>query len=781
MTQTKYDSAYWQKEIRRSIDDRADFRKEADHANKVYEGKGDLDGVSRRINCFWAYIQTVLPAFVSNLPTVEAKLRKYTGSDLYTVGAILLERNVDYANKEHFEFGKVATHSILQWLIAGQGVLWARYQPEIARKVVDYAENEEQEDGTTRIIEKSKEVDWKRGEKAILESISYNDFLYQICPDPEQIAWKGRRAYLTYSEVKEKFGQDLAEELDYNITPKTNDRTEKAVYEGKTELKEIWCEPSGKVYWCADGKDNHIVEAGDPPVRYAKFFPCAVIDGYLPLNSVIPRSDYTQNKDIILEIERLVTRKHYAIQSVRFNATYDPVLKDTINKIFSTDYEMFPNPNWTAYQKTGGLAGGVHFFDPTMYTNAVKFLGEEIEMQLRRFYDNTGASDLIRGATNPLETATAQQLKSNYSSLRFSVRQKQVYEFINEAENLLAEIIGEQFSPKTILETADLQDIQAKYPGVNPVEVVAMLKSDERRRYRIEITSDSLTQLDERQDRAERIDFIQSAGGFLTQMKDLVTTTPSAVNLASQMLDFVLKSYKAGKDLTGQFKQTFNQMTQEALKAQQNGQNDPRVAIEQQKLQIAQTESQLKQQQMQINAQISQMNAQIENTRLSLEAGKQQFEQQYKTQELGIKAQESQLKYAVDTEKLKIEAAKISQKTETEAINAELKAIQEKFNQQLQAAYLKLDEFAVVSKENEKLIEEKRLASQERIETLRVISEQISKLSEAKSAKQSEGESKAPGVVIHNHIPKSGGKRIQKSENGIWESREIEDADEGHE
>jgi autotransporter translocation and assembly factor TamB len=246
--------------------------------------------------------------------------------------------------------------------------------------------------------------------------------------------------------------------------------------------------------------------------------------------------------------------------------------------------------------------------------------------------------------------------------------------------------------------------------------------------------------------------------------------------LAGSMLEFVIKHYKGGKELSGQFNNAFQVAAQELIQAKQQGQNDPKIAIEQQKLQIAQMDSQMKGQQMQLDSQMAQLKAQTENAKLALESGNQQFEHQYKTQELGIRSQESQLKYAIETERLRIEASKIAQNSEIQLVNAEMKALQNKFEQQMQAAYLKLDEFSVVSKENEKLIEEKRLASEERIETLRLVTEQMAKVNETKAAKSSEGEAKTPGVVIHNHIPKQGGKRHIKTKDG-WESRDLDSDD----
>lgn len=780
-----YDKAYWLKEIQRFKDERQHFTKQAILANKTYQGKSELDGVTRKINCFWSYIQTVLPAFYSAMPAIEVKQRKKVGNLGHTVGSIILERNIDYAIKECFPFSKVAYDSILQFLIAGQGVLWARYDSTIGTKEMEYMEDEEQEDGSIMPVSGMQEVEYKEQEKAILESLSHHDFMYQVCTNQSDIEWKGRRAYLTKEKVREKFGKDLADKVSYHVKPiDSTSYNDRDVYEGKAEFKEIWCRESGKVYWLSSTKEEELIESGDPPLKLESFFPCSVIDSYLPLDSVMPMSDFSQNQDIILEIERLTTRKHHAIQSIRYNATYDPILGDLVKDIFGADYKMIPNPNWTAYSKTGGMAGGINFFDPAPYVSAVQFLSQEITNQLTRFYENTGASDLIRGATSPLETATAQQLKSNYSSLRFSVRQKQVYEFFNGGMNLLGEIIAENFSPEKMIEVADPEDLMQKYPEVDLMAVTEMLKSDERRRYRIEITSDSLTQLDERQDRQERLDFVQSAGGFLGQMKDLITQTPATLPLASNMLTFVLKSYKAGKELEGQFQSSFQQMAQQIQQQQQQAQQNPNAASDQMKMQIAQMQAQLEGQKLQLQSSIEQLKAQQESQRLQIEMADSQFNRELKTQELMANSQEVQLKYGIEAEKVRIEQAKLENKNDLDQLNLEIKGMQESFNQKIEAAYLKLDEFQVTAKENEKLIEEKRLASTEKIETLRIISDQIASINQVKAQQQIDTSPKEPKekpqpVIVNLHT--GGGKQrevtVKRSKDGtlVGRTRDLDD------
>jgi hypothetical protein len=110
-----------------------------------------------------------------------------------------------------------------------------------------------------------------------------------------------------------------------------------------------------------------------------------------------------------------------------------------------------------------------------------------------------------------------------------------------------------------------------------------------------------------------------------------------------------------------------------------------------------------------------QANLTVEQAKLASDAE----DRMLKAQELAVKAEEARQDHAVELGKLQIEFAKLKITEEDKAANIQLKAMSEAFDQDLKTAYLRLDEFGTVAKENEKLIEEKRLAGKERIENLK--------------------------------------------------------------
>jgi hypothetical protein len=85
-------------------------------------------------------------------------------------------------------------------------------------------------------------------------------------------------------------------------------------------------------------------------------------------------------------------------------------------------------------------------------------------------YEITGMSDIMRGVSDPNETASAQETKSQYGSMRLGKHQQAVSRFIRDGIQIMAEIVANHFSQKTLsmitgidlFTQAEKQQIQAQ-------------------------------------------------------------------------------------------------------------------------------------------------------------------------------------------------------------------------------------------------------------------------------------------------------------------------------
>jgi len=633
--------------------------------------------------------------------------------------------------------------------------------------------------GPGGIMLSSLEVERKADEKAILEVVQYSDYDCSDARTEQEIEWQSRRAFLDKAEAEEKFGKQIAKDLQYDSYPeviKKDIARKDDKYEGKAELYEVWCKATGKVYWMQKGGDKSILEVSDPPVKFDKFYPCSVIRQTADPDSVVPVSDYAHVKDQILEVERLTTRIHAVTQAIRTNQLYDATLGNQVEQLYTGDLKVIPVTNWPSYKQRGGLANGIESLNIEPYINALNVLQGARQTALQQLYETLKVSDLLRGTSEQYKSATANRLESQWSSLGLIVRQNMFAKFISDSIANLGTIIAEQFEPETIFDVGDADALieptifipqppppppmpeegQEGMPpgdmGMPPMpppmpdplqkidemkqQIVEIFRDNKKRNYRIEIATDSMVAIDQAQQAQEGSQLIQTAGQFFDQMRGLVDQYPPLIDFSISLFQNMIKRFKGGKELDGIFTKALQQIGEIAKAkeeaAKQPPPPDPVMQEMQARMQIAQIESQTRLQQAQMEAQDRSVKNQIEiqNQQLKMQRDQldaqlsvqqQQFKEFIEQQKLGIDQQEVQIKaQSVQVDMLKVQAT-----AQTEADKALIKQESSQMQHILDIQKLELEQMRIRLSESEKLMEERRLASEQQLDRIRLQMDQV--------------------------------------------------------
>jgi len=778
---------------------------------------GILNDAERRLNVWWYCINTLLPAYYSSTPKAEVNLRKRTGGLPYELGSVILERNTQFVMDTHFDFDKVGYNAALQFLLTGQSVLWARYVAKFETVLEEIAVIQDPtgqlidgmgrpytgdtkilQPGEGNILSASMEVEKKVSEKALLDVIQYNDYNCSDARSEDEIEWQSRRAFLDRSQAEQLFGRDVANDLVYDSFPEVMKKDlarKEDKFEGKAELHEIWCEATNKVYWLQKTGEKAIIESSEPPTKFEKFYPCSVIRQSADPDSVVPVSDYAHVRDQILEVERLTTRIHAVTQAIRTNFLYDAAMGPTVEQLFAGDLKGTPIINWPSYKGRGGLQAGVEFYPVEPFVNALNVLQGARGAALQQLYETMKVSDLLRGTSEQYKSATANRLENQWSSLGLVVRQNMFSKFISDGISNLGTIVAEQFDPETILEIGDADALieptiyippappmpemtpegmppMAPPPAPDPLQkidemkqqIIGLLRDNKKRSYRIQIATDSMIAIDQQQQQQDGAMLIEQAGQFFDQMRGLVDQYPPLLDFSISLFQNMIKRMKGGKELDGIFTKAMQQVGEIAKAkeeaAKQPPPPDPTTLEVQGRLQIAQVESQAKIQVMQMEMQDKatknqlayqeqQLKMQRDQLTSQLDIQKQQTEEYFKQQELALAQQEIQVKQsAVQVDMLKVQAMAES--------DANKQAIQQETNrmsQILEIQKLELEQMRVRLAESEKLMEERRLASEQQLERVRMSMETI----QNRSIEQPKQEQKP--IVIQNIIPKAGRRK----------------------
>lgn len=629
--------------------------------------------------------------------------------------------------------------------------------------------------GEGNIFIASIEVERKVREKALLDVIQYNDYNCSDARTEDEIEWQSRRAFLDRSQAEQLFGRNVADDLVYDSFPEVMKKDlarKEDKFEGKAELHEIWCEATNKVYWLQKSGDKPIIESSEPPTKFEKFYPCSVIRQSADPDSVIPLSDYAHVRDQILEVERLTTRIHAVTQAIRTNFLYDAAMGPTVEQLFAGDLKGTPIINWPSYKGRGGLQAGVEFYPVEPFVNALNVLQGARSAALQQLYETLKVSDLLRGTSEQYKSATANRLENQWSSLGLVVRQNMFSKFISDAISNLGTIIAEQFEPETILEIGDADALieptiyipppppmpEMSLEGMSPgdtgmmppmapppppapdllqliddmkQQIIGLLRDNKKRSYRIQIASDSMIAIDQQQQQQDGAMLIQQAGQFFDQMRGLVDQYPPLLDFSISLFQNMIKRMKGGKELDGIFTKAMQQVGEIAKAkeeaAKQPPPPDPTTLEVQGRLQIAQVESQAKLQVMQMEMQDKatknqlvfqeqQLKMQRDQLASQLEVQKQQTDEYFKQQELALAQQEIQVKQS----SVQVDMLKVQSMAESDANKQAIQQETNRMSQILDIQKLELEQMRIRLAESEKLMEERRLTSEQQLERVRM-------------------------------------------------------------
>lgn len=628
--------------------------------DRYMDERGD-NNTAARFNILYSNIQTLHPAIYASTPTPNIDRRYDSDDDLGRYASLVLERSVSYYVKNDL-FDKVMKQATLDRLLSGRGQSWVRYVPvfEESPQLTD-DEDEKEESLVT--------------EDVVPDYVHWKDFGHTWGRTWQEVRAVWRRVNMTRAALVKRFGEELGGKIPLDGVIKGAD--EATIQNSKVAcIYEIWDKSKKEVIWLHKACPELLQKMPDP-LGLKDFFPCPEpIYSTISNENLIPCPDYIQYQDQAQELDNLTARITMILKAVKVAGVYDGDAQG-IDRLLSESVEnkLIPVDAWAKFGDKG-LAGVISFFPLQEIVATLQSLYQARETVKQDLYEITGISDIVRGQSKASETATAQQLKGQFATLRLDNNQKDVARFSKDLVVIMTEIIAKHFSLDTIkkvsgvrlLTNEEKQLIEAQQqqaqmmaqqaqamgqeaPPPPPVpeeieelmqlptweEVEALIRDDTARNFRIDIETDSTIKTDQENEKQARIEFLGAVSGFMAQA---VNTPPELMPLAMEMLMFGVRGFKVSRELETTFESTLRKMKQAQEQAQnQPQQEDPAIAAEQQRTQ-AEMET------AQFNAQSS----------MEIEQMKAQAQQQALQTQLQIKNIDAQMKL-IDLEMKKMELA----------------------------------------------------------------------------------------------------------------------------
>ena len=640
-----------------------EYKRWMDKGEKISKRYRDITELENRViertatsyNILWSNVQTLLPALYSQTPKTQVDRRFKDKDPLGRVSAQILERATDYCVKEE-EFDDVMMQCCLDYLLVGRGTAWVRYVPHIEqrkevvlpdqRQAMHETEDELFEEGG-EVYRMFEEVTY---EQALTDYVHWKDFLHSPARVWEEVRWVARKVYMTRDQLVGRWGEELGNQipLDYEVhaAKRIVEEEEGFIQEAfkKAQIYEIWSKEDKKVYWYSDA-GGRIIEEKPDPLGLSGFFPCPKpLYATLTNDNLIPVPDYVMYQDQATELDDLTARIDLLTNASRIMGVYDANFEE-LQRIMdeSAENELIPVKDWPGFVQAGGFQGVMQTFPLGEIVSALQTLVQMREQIKADMYELTGLSDIIRGYSAPVETATAAQLKGQFASLRIQPRQHEVQRLARDIVALKAEIIAEHFSPETIALMAGTemmtQDVQGTF-----VQAVQLLRNDAMRTFRVTIETDSTIAIDTDMEKAQRTEVVQVIGQFLQQSMQVGMVMPQLAPMLGELLLWLMRGYKTGRNLEGSIEQAI-EMAQQSQQQPQPEQPDPELL----KLQ---TDTQLKQAELQ--AEIQQAAAKLQQDAV-IKQQELESKNQIEMQKIAQRQEEMSAKMQVDLQKLRQE------------------------------------------------------------------------------------------------------------------------------
>ena len=514
-----------------------------------------------------------------------------------------------------------------EYLRYGRGTAWARLaerpmgrheMSQTVESVTPPSEDtgeasEAPEDmGQERQTQLTVELDW----------VTACDFAHDPARSWRNVKWVARRVWMTREQGEKRFGdvfQDVPMKKRVEETgTKTDDRA--AVWE-------IWCKNTEQVYFVAEDCE-HILDQENPWLDLRGFFPCPKpCYGTLVPGSLVPVPEVVQYKDQIEEINEYTARIAALSQSLRLRGFYPAGAGDISEAIEaamkSMDDRQILVP-LSSFAAMGGssLRESIVWLPVDQVIQTINALVDLRRTVIEDVYQITGISDIVRGSTKASETLGAQQLKSQWGSIRIRERQQEIIRFARDVVRIMAEILAEEIPQDTLMQMSQVQlpteeqQQQAamflqqaqQYPqmaqlaqqmGMPPppppdpqqlkmaqkalktpsIEaVVQFLRDDRARGFIIEIETDSTIQPDEDAEKQRRIEFVTAIGGMFQQSAPIIMQEPMLAPFAVELLKFAAGAFRAGRPLEAtidQLGEVLEGVAEQAMQPQQQEQAQP--------------------------------------------------------------------------------------------------------------------------------------------------------------------------------------------------------------
>lgn len=597
---------YWLKELDAARKRVKEYRKIASRIVKLYEG-GKAD--ESPFNILYSNTETLAPALYNNLPRPVVQRRFKDDDPIGKVASDVARRSLEFLIDNELgtytPFDDLMAQAVLEALVPGQGITRFKYDASIVElpepeNPTEGAEDDTGEGDVEAVAgeihpEPAEQVEY---ETVCGESVPWDRFLHGYAKQWKDVPWIAFEHFMTREELVKNFGEEIGHRIPLNVSGKESssesdygddDDSKLHDAEGVTlaHVFEIWDKETKMVRFLAPSYPAGFVKSVEDPLELSGFFPMPQPLMLFPkISSLVPVPLYTMYEEQAKELNRVTVRINKIVQALKVRGFYDSTLEGLDKVLSADDNVLIPAENVAAMQQGQTLEKAIWLMPLEKLVAVLQQLYVQRQQVKQVIYEITGISDILRGASVASETATAQNIKNQWGTLRLRKMQKQVARYARDCLRIMAEIAMTKFSQQTIsqmtglqfpteaqkqqaqmlLQQAQMQQVPGQPPVQPPPQLIAMaqlpswetimglLANDLQRNYRIDIETNSTVDAEATEDKQNLGEFLNAIAQFMNGVAPLVQQGVLPFDAAKSILLAVTRRYRFGPEVEDDLK-----------------------------------------------------------------------------------------------------------------------------------------------------------------------------------------------------------------------------------
>lgn len=685
------EAKYWQQQIELSDSDCKDWIKDGKAVVDRYKGEKlkRVKSDNKRFNILYSNTETLKSALFARMAKPDIRRRFSDRDPIGKQVAEIVERSAIYC-QDTYDSEKAVEHAIEDYLLPGRGLNRVCYEAETAKADPKQGETEGKE--------------YVAKQELYEKYWPWEDFRHEPAKTWDKVTWEAFRHLMSRDDLTQNFKNLTPEQIQaipLAWTPKADDTKVADSYK-RAEVWEVFDKTTKTRIWIVPGFKEVCRKDADP-YGLEGFFPNAEpLQAVTANDTFIPSPEFHIYKDQADGLDEIESRIDRLTKALKRRGVYDATFKELAQLSKASDNQFVPVKNYAELSQKGGLAAAFQSEDIKAIAEVLASLHEQRDLRVQTIYEVCGIADIMRGSSDPRETLGAQKIKAQFGGNRLKKRQDKVQKWIRDTLRIKCEIIAEHFEPQKLAEItgfkwmdeAAIKQWQAEQmakmpppqPGQPPAQppppptenvitpdMMKILRSDKLRSYRIDIETDSTVFEDAEAEKQAVTEMLKAASEFVTAWFPIIAAQPALLDLAFEMLAFALRRFKTGRSLEEVIEQTKMKLQQAA---QQPKPPDPKVQIEQAKLQAVQQKAQIDGQAQQAKAQAdqakTQMDMQAAQQKHQLELQKMQAEMEMQRQEIGMMQQKLGMEAEMMQRKSAMEAQSMDRQAQADERSHEL-------------------------------------------------------------------------------------------------------------